>query len=192
MAYEFFDRSEWTSYRPQYTGPAALWNQGVLHHTADASDPGEFDVMPKPGPKWYRQYRNNRASAAVRKAIAAYEADRSDVIAREKKAMRAMEAYHRSKGWACIGYHRVIFPSGHVYGGRPFKWVGAHAKGGNHKTGYSFAGNFDVQKPTSAALASFRYQMQKDGVGSFVGHFQVPGNATACPGRYLKERFDLY
>lgn len=160
----------------------------MLHHTADQT--GEAFVLEgKPGPKIYQAYRKRRATTAMKKVLVAYETRARNVIALEKKAMRQMEAYHRSKGWACIGYHRVHFPSGHVYEGRPLGYLGAHTMGANDRVGYSFMGNFEVNKPTTQALGSFQKQMKLDGVTTFVGHFQL--NPTACPGKHLIDYFNL-
>jgi len=102
-----------------------------------------------------------------------------------------MQRYHQSLGWIDIGYHRVIFPSGHVYEGRPLGTQGAHARGANDLTGYAFVGNFEYDLPTMTAVASFARQRFLDGTASFVGHFQIPGNATACPGKNLKAHYRL-
>lgn len=142
--------------------------------------------------KWYARLRARRANKAIRKVINNYESDYRKVVAIEKKAMRAMQRFHQQgRGWKDIGYHRVIFPSGHVYEGRPIGVQGAHCLNANHRTGYSFAGNFEVQEPTKQALDSFRLQLKIDEIDGFVGHFQVPGNSTACPGKNLKRIFKL-
>lgn len=156
----------------------------VIHHTADKTD-GSYELEGKPGPRWYQAVQSGRANHAVKKAVAAYEKDKGNVVAREKAAMVRMEAYHRSKGWACIGYHRVYFPSGHVYEGRPLGYLGAHTVGQNRLQGHSLMGNFEVNYPTRQALVSLDIQLEKDGVTSHHGHYYY--NPTACPGKNLKK-----
>lgn len=125
----------------------------------------------------------------MQKVLLAYETKARRVIEYEKDYMRKVEGWHRAKGWSCIGYHYVIFPSGHVYEGRPLGHYGAHTIGGNDRVGYSFAGNYEIQKPTPQALSSFRQIMANAGTTSFVGHCEL--NATACPGKYLKQHFNI-
>jgi hypothetical protein len=158
----------------------------VVHHTAGFTDPG-FALEGKPGPKWYQMVWKGIANWRIRRAIIAYERRKNKVVAREMAAMRAWQRAHQhANGWTDIGYHRVIFPSGHVYEGRPWNTRGAHAYNGNHMPGYSFAGNFEVQQPTKQALGAFEIQRKDDGIKRWVGHYRVPGNSTACPGRNLK------
>lgn len=166
-------------------------SKGVLHHTAETLDLADFELEGKPGPKRWRRYQAGRATKAEQRVIRAYELDYDKVVALERAAMRRMQKYHMSLGWIDIGYHRVIFPSGHVYEGRPIGTLGAHARNGNKLTGYSFSGNYELMYPTEQAIRSFREQLRRDGTTSFVGHFQVAGNATACPGKHLKQYFNL-
>lgn len=44
-----------------------------------------------------------------------------------------IDGWHRARGWAGIGYHALILPSGYVKQGRPWDRVGAHVAG--HNTG---------------------------------------------------------
>ena len=45
-----------------------------------------------------------------------------------------IDASHKARGWACIGYHYVIRKDGTVEQGRPHWTVGAHAYGHNSHT----------------------------------------------------------
>jgi hypothetical protein len=76
--------------------------------------------------------------------------------AEECERMRTLQRIHQvGNGWTDIGYARVAFPSGRVYEGRDDRFVGAHTLG--HNTGYagwSLDGNFEVSKPTKAAVAA--------------------------------------
>lgn len=42
-----------------------------------------------------------------------------------------IRAFHKSKGWADIGYHKVIQPSGQVDHGRSLNQIGSHVAGAN-------------------------------------------------------------
>lgn len=108
-------------------------------------------------------------------------------IAEEKARMRQLQAIHQGQGWTDIGYALVCFPSGRIYEGRPKEYVGAHTL--NYNTGYAgwaLDGNYDVDKPTPAAVKACRRCRELLGVAGkpLYGHYQL--NPTACPGKHLK------
>lgn len=107
--------------------------------------------------------------------------------AAERLHMRVIQGWHFTRGFIDIGYQRVVFPSGRVYEGRPLGTLGAGVTG--HNTGsvhYSLAGNFEIEKPTRAALDAVSRQMTADGTADLTryGHYQLQPNA--CPGRHMK------
>jgi hypothetical protein len=93
-----------------------------------------------------------------------------------------------------IAYNYVVFPSGRTYRGRGGRTVGAATEGHNSSSiSVCFAGNFELQQPTAAALQSahlllrhLRLRRRTIWRPTIRGHRDV--NATACPGRYLYER----
>lgn len=106
--------------------------------------------------------------------------------------MRSIQRYHQdSKGWSDIAYSWVVFPSGNVFEGRGWGVAGAHTKGHNSSShGICFAGNFQHDHPTEAALeaarALIRWGAEKGVVArpfNLGGHRDVA--ATACPGQNL-------
>lgn len=115
----------------------------------------------------------------------------------EIQEMRSIQRQHKANGWDDIGYNYVIMPSGRVYEGRGFNIVGAHTYLHNTGTiGVSFAGNYDVTRPTRAQLIAFkqlRRWLRKRGarVTKIRGHKQMPNQATACPGRFLMRSLNL-
>ncbi len=102
--------------------------------------------------------------------------------------MRRIEDLHLSRGWAAIGYHFVIMPSGRIFEGRPSDVLGAHVLGHNTGTvGVALAGKFDQQQPTQAALAAIdrvRWELVP-GTQSvpLVAHRDLAD--TTCPGDLL-------
>ena len=105
----------------------------------------------------------------------------------EKERMRSLQQIHLNNGWTDIGYALVVFPSGRIYEGRPAAYVGAHTLG--HNTGYAgwaLDGNYDISKPTKAAIKGCRRAREILGVAdkTLYGHHQL--NPTACPGKNLK------
>jgi hypothetical protein len=180
-------RGEWGARPARSSTPCTWGSRCVVHHTA-----GEY-IRPagkRPGPRWWlAKYRANRR---VQQAISAYRRADSRVEALEKQSMRQTQAFHMDgHGWSDIGYHYVIFPSGRVYEGRAARTVGAHALNGNMMPGVSFAGNYERDQPTEAAVAAYHELLDHLGVREAVGHYRVPGNQTACPGRHLKTRLGV-
>lgn len=95
---------------------------------------------------------------------------------------------HLGQGWAGLGYHFVILPSGTIERGRPEHTVGAHAgPGGNGDSlGVVLVGNFETGKPTTAQINSLvcllaNYLFPKYGALKVIGHKDVM--TTACPGK---------
>lgn len=105
--------------------------------------------------------------------------------------LNSVRQSHLREGWADIGYHYVIDPSGRVWEARPLGYQGAHVKDKNeHNIGVMCMGNFDVQRPTpqqTAALDAF--------VASLMQRHRIPNSRvythqelgqTRCPGRNLQ------
>ncbi len=105
----------------------------------------------------------------------------------EKERMRQLQQIHLNNGWTDIGYHLVIFPSGRIYEGRPSYAVGAHTLGYNTGyAGWSLDGNYEVSKPTKAAIKACHRAREILGVADkpVYGHDEL--NPTSCPGKNLK------
>ena len=114
--------------------------------------------------------------------------------AAEASYMRRIEGLHLDRGWAGVGYHFVIMPSGRIFEGRPIWAIGAHAKGHNRDAaGIAFAGNLDEERPQPAALASLEAIRRRLWPGArpidLVAHRDLI--ATACPGSFLCEALSL-
>lgn len=123
-----------------------------------------------------------------------HEASRftSTATADEVAAMRQIQNFHMdTRGWNDIAYSFVVFPSGRVYAARGFGIVGAHTAGHNSTShAICFAGNYETQTPTEAALEAAR-QLIRYGInlGAVARPYLVRGhrdvNPTACPGKNL-------
>ncbi len=97
-----------------------------------------------------------------------------------------------ARGFADIGYHYIIDPSGRIWQARNARWQGAHAGGARneHNLGILVLGNFEAQRPTRQALESLdefvatqmlRYRVPIERVFT---HREL--KATICPGRALQ------
>lgn len=109
-----------------------------------------------------------------------------------RKFIDSVDSYHRNKHkWRRIGYHYVIDPLGNCYKCNPYLTVTNHAKGGNtNGIGVMLIGNYELEPPSAAALATARQLVQelKAGIPSLEsvrGHRDVPGSSTACPGKLM-------
>lgn len=160
----------------------------MIHHTADPTGP-EFELSGKPGPKWYQAYRERRANTAIKKAIRAYEQGKRNVIARESAACKAYDRAHRARGYKMLGYHWLVFPSGHAWEGRPHGYQGAHTVGMNNHLGISVVGNFEYEFPTNQALNTVDRLIEEHDIAVVTGHYQH--NPTACPGKNLKRALGM-
>ena len=103
---------------------------------------------------------------------------------------------HRAKGWGDIGYHLIIDRAGTLWQGRSIRFQGAHVKNRNEgNIGVLVMGNFQVQQPTKAQLATLsrvltdlrgQYRVSKSRIYS---HREWKGAATSCPGDKLQVAF---
>ena len=94
---------------------------------------------------------------------------------------------HVGNGWAGIGYHYLVRKDGTIYRGRPEDTVGAHAYGANsHSIGVCFEGNYQVDSMPSAQLVAGQKLVsgikQRWGISKVIGHKDVTGSTTDCPG----------
>lgn len=101
-----------------------------------------------------------------------------------------IRAWHRTRGWADIGYHYVVLLDGSVAPGRPEAKIGAHVAGHNEGTlGVVYVGGVgpdgraaDTRTPAQreALTATVRALIVKyPGVGRVSGHNEYA--AKACP-----------
>nr|CAD7454711.1 unnamed protein product [Timema tahoe] len=106
--------------------------------------------------------------------------------------VRSYQNYHiDTKGWNDIGYSFVIGEDGHVYEGRGWDFVGAHAPGYNTQSiGICVIGDFSDRLPNEEALTTLSdliscgVDIGKIGEGYHViGHRQA--RDTLCPGDTL-------
>ena len=112
---------------------------------------------------------------------------------REAQLVRGIQEAHFARGFADIGYHFVILPSGRVFAGRPRSVIGSHAFQFNFGTlAIALVGNFDVEEPAEAALGALRRlrrRLERDeGPAPLVGHRDL--GDTTCPGEALHPYVD--
>lgn len=112
----------------------------------------------------------------------------------EERDAGQIKKYHLSLGWQDIGYNYIIEHGGNIVAGRPLDIPGAHCLAGgmnNCSIGVAVIGNMEerfLRPGQERALIellrdlSGRYQVP---VKSILGHREVKGAATACPGRLI-------
>lgn len=101
------------------------------------------------------------------------------------QSVEVIHNYHKSKGWAGIGYHYYVRKDGSVYRGRPENMAGAHCPGVNSTSiGICAEGNFseetmsDVQKQAIIELA--KDIKSRHDIKWVKGHREII--STDCPG----------
>jgi hypothetical protein len=113
----------------------------------------------------------------------------------------AFDKMHKAKGWDGLGYDFVIGNGTDTRDGQievGFRWkqqlVGAHARTANNAfneygIGICLVGNFDIDKPTPAQMASLArltahlMKTYRVGEANVIGHGDT--KATDCPGKFL-------
>ena len=105
------------------------------------------------------------------------------------QSVQQIHAYHRSLGWLGIAYHLYVDFAGTCWRCRPLWAIGGHAKGAGDCIGVCAEGNYETRKTMPAAQkrtlrAVHDYLGDKYGVRD-VRHKDMPGNATACPGKHF-------
>lgn len=118
----------------------------------------------------------------------------------------SFDTFHRKRGWACIGYHRVICSHGVVFQGRPLLMVPAAAEGHNTPIiAYCFIanGNDETTDAQWAALldiiAHDEQRMNKHRAPDrhrklkMTTHREVePPGYTQCPGDGIEAQVQQY
>lgn len=101
-----------------------------------------------------------------------------------------IDAWHRARGFRCIGYHYVVSLNGKIVAGRPVDEVGAHCLGHNSASiGVAYVGGLasDAKTPADTRTAA-----QKEALKALIGdlrrrypaatvHSHREFAAKACP-----------
>lgn len=112
----------------------------------------------------------------------------------EEKNTAQIRSYHRRLGWRDIGYHFVIEKNGLLVPGRVQSERGAHCVAGGMNAqalGVALIGNFEQRRPHPEQLATLRELLSRlmrehrIPAARVLGHGEVNGAATLCPGRHL-------
>ena len=104
-------------------------------------------------------------------------------------AARQVDEWHKSNGWAGIGYHFFVGKDGTIYEGRPLWALGAHVQGKNNiSVGICAEGDYhnkdkvmpDAQKKSIKELIAYLKTLYPN--AEIVGHGEI--GESNCPGRY--------
>lgn len=115
----------------------------------------------------------------------------------EERDAAQVRRYHLSLGWRDVGYHFIIERNGTVVPGRNLETTGAHCSAGGMNTrgiGVAVLGNLDNHPPLppqhESLVQLLRRLIESRAVppANLLGHREVPGAATTCPGRFLEMR----
>jgi hypothetical protein len=116
------------------------------------------------------------------------------------QAALSFHRHHLAQGWAGIGYHFVIPDDGAIICCRPVGWVGAHVLAQNdERVGINMPATTG-DRPTRRQARALNWLLHNAHTGALprahrtdndlsrlpiLGHREVPGQATACPGLFL-------
>lgn len=119
----------------------------------------------------------------------------SGAYADSLRRLQLIRKGHLNNGWADIGYHFAIDPSGRVWQARPLELQGAHVKDNNPSNlGIVVFGNYEQIRPTAASLRSLdqllSYGMQRFGVPISRVYTHRELRPTACPGQNLQAQMN--
>jgi N-acetylmuramoyl-L-alanine amidase len=127
-----------------------------------------------------------------------HSSEHGDATGEPQDMLRLFEKNHKTKGWACIGYHFIIASDGRVYEGRPLKYQGAHSTGDNNigNVGVCLLGNFDRDQVPSAQRQALISVLDRLSRRFSVDKAEIHGHrdfkTTDCPGRYLMSIVESY
>ncbi|MCK4454516.1 N-acetylmuramoyl-L-alanine amidase [Candidatus Parcubacteria bacterium] len=113
-------------------------------------------------------------------------------VSREKNSeqFKAINNYHKRKGWGMIGYHFLIEPNGRIRVGRSESQSGAHCIGRNYDSlGICLTGNFDIEDPTKEQEKSLKILLMdllKGYKGAEIKYHRDFAVKT-CPGRLIAD-----
>lgn len=104
--------------------------------------------------------------------------------ASQKVTVEDLDIWHQAKGWACCGYHWVIYQDGSIHSGRAEKFAGAHVLHYNqHAIGVCYIGGMDdcgrdadTRTPEQKAALWFLLKELKQAYpqARIVGHRDMP------------------
>jgi len=165
------------------SGPVAL--TGLVRRAQWNAAPADPRNMRRSAPRWNW--------ITVHHSV--FTSDGDSLAASLDTVQRIQRVHMDNEDYADIGYHYLIDRQGRVIEGRSLRWQGAHAGGTNNvgNVGICLLGNFEIERPTAAALRSLErliVELQRE--------LRIPRQnvrphrdwkETECPGRHLMPWF---
>lgn len=138
----------------------------------------------------YDDWDDNRLTLVTHHTAGAAPTTLNKVKAELRGIQKAHMSGARGEPFNDIGYNYLIDRLGRVWEGRGWGVRGAHTLGHNTNTiGISFMGNHDVTKLNRVQRLSYyrlvrKLQRHGANIVDIKGHREMPGQSTACPGKY--------
>jgi hypothetical protein len=164
------------------------WGARDPDHTA----PNEYGYADSPLENGWRVYPGE-LSEVYNTVVIHHTAHAHDTV----ETMQDIQNLHMNRnGWADIGYHYGIDPNGNIYEGRDIGVRGSSVSGYNTGLiGVVLMGNFEVDQPTEAQIASAQalvdWLAALYRLSHLAGHSEFNGN-TVCPGENLNTQLDIF
>lgn len=102
---------------------------------------------------------------------------------------RRYDAAHKAQGWVALGYNVGVTRDGTIVRLRGAEYVGAHTLNYNTgQVGISVHGTTGDSWAGAIQRRALRKLLKKYGLTAkpLIGHWQAPGQSTACPGDFLR------
>jgi hypothetical protein len=172
-------RRAWKAAKPKTTPTKVVGaRQGYYQHHS-------VTVMGDTYFAWLERLDKGRLTRQVKREL------KRNIIEAECSHMRYLQQVAFGRDFSDISYNHVQFPSGNIYRGRGWEFLGAHNDGENTTSlGLCAVGNYELTKPTDAMVQSSIWYFKRGRKllrvksGFFIrGHRD--SDATACPGKYL-------
>lgn len=115
---------------------------------------------------------------------------------REQTTFEKIKKFHLYQGMGNIAYHYFIESNGRTRKGRNESTAGTHTKASNMNTkslGICLAGDFNKENPTKEQLQALErlivqlIEKFSIPINNILGHREVPGSVTECPGDNLNK-----
>ncbi len=122
-----------------------------------------------------------RSTNKIKWTVSHHSGGTQGIITRPIRHIRAINRFHRRKGWNGIAYHFAIARDGTIYRCLQDSWVGYHCPTRNwNGRGILYIGNL-LEEPPSAAQLKAGKDLTRWLGKPCVDHRDVPRN-TSCPG----------
>ena len=178
------------NYRDSFAEPREQYKRTVLVAHREASQAQWLALAEEAYermPRHVRKHYNGRDLSGITSLVIHHTVTPDDF-----PTHRIAQYHIDEKDWPGIGYHYVINHRGKIEQVNRDETVSYHALSANvYALGIALKGNFTDKHPTDIQLAAANWLVNHlrslYAIEKVAGHKEVPGSATACPGKSWPE-----